>query len=133
MSFKVEFQDVFSIADCEANPHKLYVFGDNLLRKGSGPYSGQAVIRGCKNAHGIATKREPSNGPQAFFSDKPEEFDVVEADFIELIERIEGYSVIVFPLAGIGTGRAKLPEKSPQINELIKHWVGHIAEHSVDT
>ncbi len=131
--FKVEFQEVFSIEDCEANPHKLYVFGDNLLRKGSGPYSGQAVIRHCKNAHGVATKREPNNMPSAFFSDKEEEFACVEEDFFALLDKVHNYSAVVFPSSGLGTGRAQLQEKSPKMFEYIHQWVAYITDYHTDT
>ena len=126
MAYKLEFQEVFSVEDCEANPHKLYIFGDNLLRKGSGPGSGQAVIRHCQNAHGIATKREPNNMPYAFFSDKEDEFAAVESDFLSLLEKADDYSVIVLPQAGLGTGRAKLQDKSPGIHAYIAEWMGYI-------
>ncbi len=129
--FKVEFQEVFSIEDCEANPHKLYVFGDNLLRKGSGPYSGQAVIRHCKNAHGVATKREPNNMPYAFFSDKLEEFRAVDIDLYRIHYKAHelGCTTLVFPKAGLGTGRACLAEKSPGIAKYIQEWLITFQEH----
>jgi hypothetical protein len=133
VSFKVEFQEVFSVEDCEANPNKLYIFGDNLLRKGSGPYSGQAVIRHCKNAHGIATKREPNNMPYAFFSDKQDEFEAVGEDFFALLDKISSYNVVVFPSDGLGTGRANLPNNSPAIFEFIQQWVAYITDYHTDT
>ena len=45
----VELQKHFSVEDCNNNPDKIYVFGDNLIHKGKG---GQAIIRDCCNAFG---------------------------------------------------------------------------------
>ena len=46
------------------NPHKIFVFGDNMKRYGK---RGQAVIRDEPNAYGVATKRYPSMDNWAFF------------------------------------------------------------------
>ena len=56
----------YSIEQCKANPRSIYVFGDNLLRVGE---AGQASIRSCNNAIGIATKKKPSMLKSSFFSD----------------------------------------------------------------
>ena len=37
-------------------PHVIFVFGDNMIRKGKG---GQAIISDCQNSFGISTKRYP--------------------------------------------------------------------------
>lgn len=60
-------EEYFSIEQCLHNPDKIYVFGDNLIKKGLG---GQAQIRNCPNAFGISTKRFPSMSLDSFFSDK---------------------------------------------------------------
>jgi len=45
----IEVVDRYSISDVQSNPNKIYVFGDNLQRTGTG---GQAVIRNNENAFG---------------------------------------------------------------------------------
>lgn len=51
----------------QANRHKIFLFGDNLLRRGLG---GQArEMRGERNAVGIPVKNRPSMTEGSFFSD----------------------------------------------------------------
>ena len=57
MKNRVEIQKIFSVEDCNNNPNKIYIFGDNLCGVGKG---GQAIIRDCVNVFGIPTKRTPS-------------------------------------------------------------------------
>ena len=71
MKNKVEIQKIFSVEDCNNNPNKIYIFGDNLCSVGKG---GQAVIRDCNNVFGIPTKRTPSMDSNAFFSDNFDEY-----------------------------------------------------------
>ena len=48
-------EEWYSIEQCRANPRAIYVFGDNLLRKGLG---GQAKeMRGEPNTLGIVSKK----------------------------------------------------------------------------
>ena len=105
---------------CEANPGHIYVFGGNLVGRGK---AGQAVIRNCANAYEIPTKREPSMAETAFFSDQLEEISIVVARFEGLKKLMAAGYTIVFPLYGLGTGMAKLQEKSPIIFNLINHIV----------
>lgn len=102
-----------------ANPDKIYVFGDNMIRRG---YAGQAVIRDEPNAFGISTKRYPSMRPEAFYADRRDELDRLGDDLITLYSLMsEDGHTIVFPADGVGTGLAKLKEKSPQIWETLKY------------
>jgi len=102
------------------NPNSLFVFGDNCLRRG---LKGQAVIRGLKNAIGIATKFAPSMTHDSFFSDN--EFiratDVIFKDIENIKETLNKgqYSQVVFPYHGLGTGLAKLEEKAPKVNAFL--------------
>lgn len=102
---------------CRAFPDALFIFGDNLVNHGKG---GQAIIRDEPNAFGIPTKRLPSNEPNAFFSDRKEEMDIVLNRIILLssYKAIMNYK-LVFPADGIGTGLANLKNKSPKIYKLI--------------
>lgn len=93
------------------NPEKMYVFGDNMKRYGK---RGQAIIRGEPNAFGVATKRYPSMDDWAFFSDKYDEYEAVVNDLRNLYRLGKEYT-IVFPSAGIGTGLAKMKERSPGV------------------
>ncbi|MDY0292813.1 MAG: hypothetical protein RBR02_10825 [Desulfuromonadaceae bacterium] len=55
----------------------------------------------------------------AFFSDKQDEYEIVKSKLIYLWnEHLKG-KVIILPEATIGSGLAKLEQKSPKINELI--------------
>ncbi len=96
-----------------ANPDKIFLFGDNLERRG---YGGQAAaMRGEPNAIGIPTKNSPSNKDDAYFSD--DEFDqnktAIDAAFAEVTRAITNSSrVIVIPWDGLGTGRAQLKKRA---------------------
>ena len=106
----------YSIEQCKANPRSIYVFGDNLLRVGE---AGQASIRSCNNAIGIATKKKPSMLESSFFSDK--EYDKLEPFLKKEIDKIvsimfsDNLDTLVFPIDGLGTGLSKLPQMAPKV------------------
>lgn len=105
------------------NPSYLFIFGDNLERTGFG---GQAKeMRGEPNAWGIATKRAPHMGKDAFFSDKPDEFLQVEDDLdsITVLWQTGLFDLIVWPMDGIGAGLAQLQRRSPMIASYIDEWL----------
>ena len=65
MTGTITFQERITRADLRANPDTLYVFGDNMRRRGMG---GQAAeMRGEPNAVGIPTKWRPSRTEWDFF------------------------------------------------------------------
>ena len=100
---------------CNKNPNKLFVFGDNMIRRGK---AGQAVIRDCDNAFGIVTKVLPSMSNQAFFSDNEKVHKMALMRDLESLDtqfNSGKWEYIVFPKAGIGTGLAKLKLKAPQL------------------
>ena len=104
------------------NPNTLFVFGDNLARKGLG---GQArEMRGEPNAVGIPTKNFPGMNPDDFFADH--DFDKVSAvygrEFVVLINHILKGGEVVWPKDGIGTGLADLPNKAPRIWGLLEGY-----------
>lgn len=104
--------------DLRANPKFLYVFGDNLDRKGFG---GQAKeIRGEPNAFGIVTKRKAAHGHlDCYLHDyEKDAWAAVDKDFDHLCEVAYDYWGIILPLDGIGTGLAQLSEYAPN---LLKH------------
>lgn len=96
----------------KANPHCLFVFGDNLLKKGHG---GQAIIRDLPNTFGIPTKREPNKRDTAYFSDKDEEFNAIMYSIftLNIIYKSNIFEKIIFPKNGIGTGLSHTKSKSP--------------------
>ena len=123
----------FSLEQCAENPNNLYVFGDNLQRKGTG---GQATIRFASNSFGIVTKRKPNNNPDAFFSDKSDEEKQLAEDVNNLIETIKNstvYDTVVLPADGLGTGLSEMPTRSPFLFKwLSKTLASLIKEHSTN-
>ena len=124
----VETVERYTVADLKANPDKIYIFGDNSIKKGKG---GQAVIRGEGNAFGIPTKKLPSTGENAYFTDEELESNKQEIRNAIDIIKVEADSFfprnVVFPADGIGTGLAKLKEKAPKTyqflqQELVKNF-----------
>jgi hypothetical protein len=111
----IVLENYYSPEMCREHIDWLFVFGDNLLRKGTG---GQACIRGIRNSMGIPTKNAPSWEPRAYFSD--EAFESQKKAIDESIEAIvkyywlNEYECLVMPKEGLGTGFAYLKSKSPE-------------------
>lgn len=108
----IRYQQHIIRQDLRDNPQWLYVFGDNMTRLGLG---GQAArMRGEPNAVGIPTKRRPSMAEEAFFTDRDlHPFIIASRDDIKRLRAHSG--TIVWPMAGIGTGRAQLERRAPKI------------------
>jgi hypothetical protein len=107
---RVRFESDYSAALLRNHPDEVFVFGDNLVAKGKG---GQAIIRDEPNAFGVPTKRLPTRAADAYFSDHPDEIEAVVRALRELY-KLGKSKTLVFPSAGIGTGLAKMKEKSPK-------------------
>lgn len=110
---------MYSSELCNKNPNKLFVFGDNMLRRGK---AGQAVIRDCNNAFGIVTKTLPSMSNHSFFSDDQKIHKMALMRDLESLDtqfNSGKWEYIVFPKAGIGTGLAKLKLKAPQLYQYL--------------
>lgn len=105
------------------DPENLYVFGDNVARKGSGPKSGQAVIRGLPNALGVRVKYKPSNDPSAFFNDTSKCWEITHGDLMNITLCLEEGRNVYWPADGIGTGRAKLKNYAPRLAAFIDEYV----------
>lgn len=124
---KIEIdKEWFTVEKCIANPHKLYIFGDNLMRIGRG---GQAQIRDCFNSTGLATKCAPTMNDNAFFRENTQEEEdyfknVISKDVFKIKQRFfaqqVSFDTIVFPADGLGTGLSKLPEKAPGLYNFLK-------------
>ena len=103
----------------QQHPEKLFLFGDNEKGVGSGPRSGQAVIRHEPNSHGIRTKAAPHMGDSAFWSDDNYDANVAMIDE-DLDAAIATGKQLVLPEAGWGGERAQLAEKAPLTNEYLQ-------------
>ena len=97
------------------NRHTIFVFGDNMIRKGRG---GLAKVRRKEpNTFGIATKMAPTSRPEDYFS---EDFLVGavkmwNADFQQLQGCIDKGLNVAFPEQPLGCGLARLPKKAPTL------------------
>lgn len=113
----IEIVKIYKVKDLKNNPNKIFVFGDNLKRKGEG---GQAIIRGEENAYGIVTKKSPSSKSSSYFTD--DDFDDNKENIDKDIQKIksDGRKIIVFPRDGLGTGLAKLKKKAPKTYKYLK-------------
>ena len=125
-----ELREYIKREDLKKEPKSLFVFGDNMQRRGRG---GQAYeMRGEPNAVGITTKRKPETGKDAYLYDK--DFDLFIKinikDITSLRETLNLGGNVVWPEAGIGMGRARLWETSPKINNYILDLLGEFMEFS---
>ena len=112
----IEVIERYSIENVKSNTNKIYIFGDNLQRTGTG---GQAVIRNNENAFGIVTKLKPTRNDDAYMSD--DNIDMNKQNIDSDINKIKNDGrTIVFPKDGLGTGLAKLKEKAPQTYNYLK-------------
>lgn len=106
-------------ADLKANPRVLYLFGDNLARKGLG---GQAKeMRGEPNALGIATKHGPYRTPHSYFDDKDYDYlhGLINTDMVIPRQHIRMGGVVVIPLDGLGTGLSEMPTRCPLLHDYL--------------
>jgi hypothetical protein len=118
--------------DLQTNPDRLYVFGDNMERKGRG---GQAAeMRDEPNAIGIPTKWKPAQTEEAFFSDAAwNNLDVksaIENAFRKLEAHLSSGKDVVLPADGIGTGLAQLPSRAPRLFARMEKWFGVLEARS---
>lgn len=91
-----------------ADSKRSYVFGDNLLGRGT---AGQACIRGLPNAFGIPTKKGPGRKPGDYFTD--DEYDRNVQEINAALAKIPNDKPIVVNI-NIGLGLAQLDEKAPK-------------------
>lgn len=92
-----------------ANRDKLFLFGDNLERRG---YGGQAAaMRGEPNAIGIPTKKTPTNKAGAFFTDLEfdQNKDAIDAAFAEITNAVTDSirAIVIFKRSGYRPGAAR--------------------------
>lgn len=117
-------EDWYNIGMLSANPKKLYVFGDNTIRAGRG---GQATIRDCFNAIGVATKRLPSTGDGAYYADTQSDYKALTNDLFNLSKVMDSPEyqdwTLVFPKDGLGTGLSEMPQRSPFLFDVMSKYL----------
>lgn len=128
MKYKIERRQFITRAFVGANRNKLFLFGDNLERRGLGGQA--AAMRGEPNAIGIPTKKSPSYKDDAFFSD--DEFEqnkaAIDAAFAKVARAItEANRTIVIPTDGLGTGRAQLRRRAPRTFAYLQKRLAELA------
>lgn len=108
----VEYWDYITRDDLHKNPEKIFLFGDNLDRRGYGGQAGE--MRGETNALGIPTlKGDPSKwGSDGYFSD--DEFEENKRRIRQAFDLIPKGRVVVVPSMGLGTGAAQLETRAPR-------------------
>lgn len=106
-------------SDLQNNPDVLYLFGDNLQRRG---YGGQAKeMRGEPNAVGIATKNAPGMKPGDFFSDEDITLRYrIDDDLAPAYQHLRKGGLLVIPEDGLGTGLSQLPTRAPELDAYLK-------------
>jgi hypothetical protein len=121
----------WTIDDCNKYFRNIFIFEDNDFKLGT---DGRAVIRDCKNAFGIPTKKLPGTGDQTYYSDKEIKYNKINIS--NAVHKIKHalktgmYNGIILPQNPIGTDSAQLNTRAPktyaylmcEINELID-WV----------
>ncbi|KKK75852.1 hypothetical protein LCGC14_2869550, partial [marine sediment metagenome] len=101
-----------------------FVFGDNFARFGK---AGQAAeMRDEPNAVGIPTKAYPGNDEKHFLSDSRYD-EWLEGVAVDVLKLLLYKGTVVWPMNGIGTGRAELRERAPRIYKAIKR-IEHLLE-----
>lgn len=84
------------------NPTHVFVFGDNLLRKG---YGGAAILRDYKNSYGFITKKKPNSYNSSFF--RPKEYEAVFLVEIEKLKNeIQSNPKNTYLISKLGSGLA---------------------------
>jgi len=85
-----------------ANPNVIFVFGDNLVRRGKG---GAAILRDEPNTYGFVTKKYPNNQNSSFF--RPLEYlELFQAELLLLSIEIEKNPDKTYLVSRLGGGLA---------------------------
>jgi hypothetical protein len=102
------------------NPDVIFVFGDNLIRKGKG---GAAVLRDEPNTYGFITKKYPNNQDSSFY--RPDEYvELFYAELLKLAKEIEKNPERTYLISKLGGG---LANKYKIYEEIIKPGLGKLA------
>ena len=84
------------------NPDHIFVFGDNLIRKGKG---GAAILRDEPNVYGFITKKFPSVLKTDYYQVE-EYIPVFHIEMNKLIQEIEGNPNKTYLISKLGAGLA---------------------------
>ncbi len=106
--------------DLQNNPGVMYLFGDNDKRKGLG---GQAKeMRGEQNAVGVRTKKAPSRGKSAYWTDLEFSDNVskIISDLLPVINHLNNDGIVIIPGDGIGTGLSMMEQTCPATFEYLQ-------------
>jgi alkylated DNA repair dioxygenase AlkB len=116
---------LWTIADTRKNPNTIFIFGDNLLKRGK---KGQAIIRDAVNAFGIPTKRKPATSLDSYFSDKTFEQNKIDINnaFLEIPQGKD----IVLAKADLGAGLAQLQKRAPKTWDYLQGIIQHLEKTS---
>jgi len=86
----------------QENPNIVFVFGDNLIRRGKG---GAARLRDEPNTYGFLTKKYPNNKDSSFF--RPKEYkSIFYQHFLFLIREIKKNPKKTYIIPKLGSGLA---------------------------
>jgi len=127
------FEGQWDVSKVRSRPNCLFVFGDNEDGVGRG---GQAVIRDQPNAVGIPTKLRPYQSEDSFYSDEQIEDNkaAIDESIVEIRKKLNlknatgrKYNCLMFPEAGLGTGRSQLPRRAPKTYEYMLSCIFEIA------
>jgi hypothetical protein len=85
-----------------ANPNHVFVFGDNLLRRGRG---GAAILRDEPNTRGFTTKKAPNNEDASFY--RPDEYrPIFQKEMYDLAWVIFDHPERTYLISSLGSGLA---------------------------
>lgn len=88
--------------DLDKNPNWIFVFGDNLKRRG---YRGAALLRDHPQAYGFITKKFPNWEDSSHYT--PEEYlPVFEQELVKLTKMIVENPTKIFILSKLGSNLA---------------------------
>ena len=119
-----------SRAEIRLAPNVLFMFGDNMQRRGLG---GQAAeMRGELNAVGVPTKWSPGITEADYFTDMDLGNDQVRSRIDAAFGRVEHWlrigNDVVIPTDDIGTGRAQLERRAPVLLRYINDKIAELIE-----
>ena len=105
-----------------ANPDHVFVFGDNLLRKGKG---GAARLRDEPNTYGFITKRVPNNTDSSFY-EISHYVDIFNDELLKLMKEILDNPDKTYLISRIG---ARLANKYGIYELLIEPNIRHYLQY----
>lgn len=84
------------------NPNHIFVFGDNIRRKGK---LGGSILRDMYNTYGFVTKKSPNNRPDSFYTPR-EYLNVYNREIKKLAKLIKLSPNETFLISKLGGGLA---------------------------